>query len=361
MLKEDNQMKINKLITVGLMAISASVMASGSLTSVSARQRYPWNGLVDIDCVLVGGEGVMYNLTVSAVDKIGGTNLNVKTVNLNGSTAIGNPIQVLPGEHRLIWNADKDVAFCSTKVSISVTVSEVAKKFMVVDLRSGEITYMGDAPSDGWNDTVYKTSKMAFQRIEAQTFSQKILGLYTREVTISKPFYIAVHPLTEGQVSVIGGGNSSSTAYVMYPPTPYYWNTSYNSVAKVLRGDEGLNASAMWPATGHNCTSSSIIGLLRSKTKNNKFDMPTLAQMSLASTIVNWNSEGCLALDYYDADLDETSVTDPVGRTFVHYDDGSSMNHANRAFHTLVKAGQNHSRIGYSSTAPTRLCVYEAD
>ena len=47
-------MNIKKVITVGIMVVAASVMASGSLTSISARQRYPWNGMVDVDCTLTG-------------------------------------------------------------------------------------------------------------------------------------------------------------------------------------------------------------------------------------------------------------------------------------------------------------------
>ena len=44
-------MNIKKAITVGFMAAAASALALDyvEVIDVSARQRYPWNGLVDID------------------------------------------------------------------------------------------------------------------------------------------------------------------------------------------------------------------------------------------------------------------------------------------------------------------------
>lgn len=51
-----------------------------SLASVSARQRYPWNGLVDVDVSFTGNAGETYRIELSAMDKAGGTNLPVGTI-----------------------------------------------------------------------------------------------------------------------------------------------------------------------------------------------------------------------------------------------------------------------------------------
>ena len=212
-------MNIKKILMIGKMVVAASAMASGSLTSISARQRYPWNGLVDVDCSLTGDSGAIYNLTVAAFDKDGGTNLVVKTVSLDGSSTIGNPVQVQPGMCRLVWNADADIpkGFRSSRVSISVTVSKLAKEFMVVDLQSGDVSYLASAPSEGWNTTIYKTTKMVFKRVAAGSFLQYDKGQHGRKVTISKPFYISIFPITDGQYGALTGGVTTGTEYASFP------------------------------------------------------------------------------------------------------------------------------------------------
>ena len=95
-----------------------------SLTAVSARQRYPWNGLVDVDVTFEGTEGETYRIELSATDKVGGTNLPVRAVRcaaIHGGET-GNPVAVpAPGTHRLVWNAGEDLptGFVTDRVTVS--------------------------------------------------------------------------------------------------------------------------------------------------------------------------------------------------------------------------------------------------
>ena len=75
----------------------------------SFRQRYPWNGLVDIDFELTGVAGRNYTLLVQVRDNVGGTNLNVCTVLDDQLSAKENPLMVSAGTHRIMWNADADL------------------------------------------------------------------------------------------------------------------------------------------------------------------------------------------------------------------------------------------------------------
>ena len=57
-------MNIKKIVMVGLVAAAAMLQAAETPTvsNVKARQRYPWNGMVDIDYTLSGdtsGAGTM--------------------------------------------------------------------------------------------------------------------------------------------------------------------------------------------------------------------------------------------------------------------------------------------------------------
>ena len=334
----------------------------GKIESITAQQRYPWNGLVDVDCTLSGDEASSYALLVSAKDKVGGTNLVVNAVSVEGDTVTNNPVSVSAGNCHLIWNAGMDLpnGFRSDQVSISVTVSDLSKKFMVVDLSSGEVSYQAEAPDEGWEDNLYKITKMVFQRIEPTTFNQVIDGVYTRKVTLSKAFYVAIYPLTEGQVETINGNSSTSTSWAMYSLDSGDSSPRYAGISQILRGSMGA-----WPKNGHDVTSSSVIGILRTKTGMDKFDMPTLAQMCLASDIIEWNSEGCIALDNYQNDLGPCAVVDPVGPRY--YDRSRSYRDkavsAFKYYPTLVKGNQQwcDTDTGSATKFATRLCLYETE
>ena len=75
-------MKINKLITAGIImaAVSALALDYVDVIDVKARQRYPWNGLVDIDFELDSKATEPYQMKVTVFDNDGKTNLPVKTV-----------------------------------------------------------------------------------------------------------------------------------------------------------------------------------------------------------------------------------------------------------------------------------------
>ena len=48
-------MNIKRIITIGIMvAIAGLAVAEPTVTDVVAKQRYPWNGLVDITCKVTG-------------------------------------------------------------------------------------------------------------------------------------------------------------------------------------------------------------------------------------------------------------------------------------------------------------------
>lgn len=89
-----------------------------------ARQRYPWNGLVDIDVELKGDPAKTYLVELTAQDLDGGTNLPVKTVSCAGASTT---CCVPPGRHRFIWDADADIQadgeFPRVAVSVSATGS----------------------------------------------------------------------------------------------------------------------------------------------------------------------------------------------------------------------------------------------
>ena len=102
-----------------------AVVERARIENVRARQRWPWNGKVDIDSDVIGSAGVSYGVVLSVTDTIGGTNLTMRTVTTSDGAAI-NPTgaKVIPGQYRWTWDAAADLSdgFVSDAISINVDV-----------------------------------------------------------------------------------------------------------------------------------------------------------------------------------------------------------------------------------------------
>ena len=92
------------------------------LASAVARQRYPWNGMVDVDIDLKGDETAVYLVSLIAQDLAGGTNLAVRTVSGAGLLS--------PGTHRLTWHADADIPDDFNFGRVAVTVKATDSPFL---------------------------------------------------------------------------------------------------------------------------------------------------------------------------------------------------------------------------------------
>ena len=65
---------------VVLLGFAVSAFAAEPGISVEARQRYPWNGLVDVKFTISGTSGIKYDTSFTAKDMVGGTNIAMKTI-----------------------------------------------------------------------------------------------------------------------------------------------------------------------------------------------------------------------------------------------------------------------------------------
>jgi len=115
----------NSGMSTPLIENNYAVVERARIENVRARQRWPWNGKVDIDFDVVGSAGVSYGVVLSVTDTIGGTNLTMRTVTTSEGTAI-NPTgaKVISGEYRWIWDAAADLpdGFECDAVSVNVDV-----------------------------------------------------------------------------------------------------------------------------------------------------------------------------------------------------------------------------------------------
>lgn len=104
-------------------------VAEPVVSQVTVRQRWPWSRLVDIDYVLEGVEGGMWDIEVRAFD--GTTPLDLPFASLSGDRAA-----VSNGPGRIVWNPTV-TAYTNEQVLTQFTVELTpvqAPLYLIVDL-----------------------------------------------------------------------------------------------------------------------------------------------------------------------------------------------------------------------------------
>lgn len=105
-------MIIKKITMFAVMMAAAVIIAAPTVTDVVAKQRYPWNGLVDITCMVSGIEGTTNGLkfAVAAVSQDPGDARKCSNfwVMQNGDKTIDRKVHT-NGNYRLLWDAGADL------------------------------------------------------------------------------------------------------------------------------------------------------------------------------------------------------------------------------------------------------------
>ena len=261
-------------LTFAVMWIGAVVAADPAIT-VLAKQRYPWNGLVDLQFTITGTSGTKYDTSFTAKDVIGDTNITMRTIRkLDGTAANVAKEQLLPGNYKWVWDAAADLpdGFECDRVTVTGTAEEWKPLYMVVDLSTGPdsssypVSYLDAVPTGGWSDE-YKTTKLVLRRIEPGSFL--MCGEY--RVTLTKPFYIGVFEVTQKQYELVTGRRPSAFSNAAYYET--------RPVEKLFYND--IRGSSEWPESSV-VSSTSFMGKIRAKTALEDFDLPTEAQWEYA-------------------------------------------------------------------------------
>ena len=112
-----------------LFGVAVSAVAAEPGITVEARQRYPWNGLVDLKFMITGESGTKYDTSFTANDMVGGTNIAMKTIRKSNGTPAAAVEQLLPGSYNWVWDAPADLqvdtatynAFISDSSTVLIT------------------------------------------------------------------------------------------------------------------------------------------------------------------------------------------------------------------------------------------------
>ena len=309
-------MKLKTTILAVAAAIAAcTAMSDVSVEDVKCIQRYPWNGLVDIEYTIAcdDQEAEIY---VNPVGFNGDTGLTVFPTHFTGDGATNT---VKAGKHTMVWDAKADMGnlFASKNFQIKMYAGKTLAPYVVVDLSSGPdgehfpIRYSLTGPDI--SDDACRTTELWLRLIPPGTFMMGSpsdeLGRSDNEdlhkVTITEPFYIGVFEVTIGQWRKVVGNDVPNGESDVMPmgDKRYHYDIRGYDFDSVYSG--------------------SFIGKLIAKTAKSGFDLPTEAQWEYACrcgtvsalyTGKNLSgSEGCNNLNSLAAYKANTSKLQKVG------------------------------------------------
>ena len=270
------------LAVIALIGVSAlSVKAEGSITEVKCLQMWPFDRSVIINFKVEGDFDDAIEVKFYGSTDNGETSFDLTergTLRKDGS--VGTIAR--PGKYKAIWTPDESFEDTVTDdMKVRVVLGDKPDPpsgglYMVVDLESGDISYLDAVPQGGWTEE-YKTTKMVLRKVKAGKFTMgspedelgRFLDEIQREVKLTEDFYIGVFETTQKQYKTIKGNNPSDGIGDMKPVE----RISYDDI----RGSE---KGAGWPAN-NDVDETSFLGKLRTKTGKD-FDLPTDAQWEYA-------------------------------------------------------------------------------
>ena len=168
-----NATKAMTLLAAVAVGLSAQALTL-AVKDVKIAQRYPWNGLVDIDYT-VECDDKDADVYVYPVGYDADMNMSVALFTLTGDGANGKTVKA--GTHRMTWDMSRDMGanYNRAKFSVKMHAYSGAAPYLVVDLSEGsnaekyKVEYLSEMPGAAW-PVEYKTTKLVLKLVTPGKF-----------------------------------------------------------------------------------------------------------------------------------------------------------------------------------------------
>ncbi len=207
--------------------IAGSANADPSISNVSARQRWPWNSLVDVDFTIDGAPaGEAYRIGVTATY---GNGANIAIAKTFATEPIAKN-----GANRVVWDFGAD--YPDTKVDdllVTVTAtpfSDTTPLYLVVDISGGKdatawpVRYTTTPPvhTPGVEDPC-KTTELWLKRVKAGTIKMggdsNTSSYASHTCILTEDYYLGVFEITQAQAYNMTGSYYSKFTNATYRAT----------------------------------------------------------------------------------------------------------------------------------------------
>ena len=231
------------------------------ISVVSAKQRWPWNNLVDIDFTVNAPAGEIYRAIIDAKSDSGGKVFSA-------STFTSDPM-VKNGANRITWDFGADypnVRVEDMKVTVSLApYSEAVPLYLKIDLSGGPdaakypVTYTFSAPPHvmGAADEPCQTTELWLRRIRHyegpmvfHRFSYDPNNGNNFYGKLTKDYYFGVFELTQRQFELVMGYNpsffSNKTCYASRPVESICGDDLYGGNYNIHRYPERIKEASFF-------------------------------------------------------------------------------------------------------------------
>ena len=278
--------------SAGLSVLLAALTSSAVTVSVGkVQQRYPWNGLVDIDYTVVPDDPAEEQDPLNDRLEVSVTDLSADPPAVRPANSfLQAPLPTSAGRHRITWNAWADgLTGVVPQFKVTMGLKHCPVRYLVVDISAGlteepyPVTYMSAPPPGGFTNDLYRTDRLVLRLIPPGSF---IMGSPEGEVRrqaakevqhpvrITKPFYMGIFEVTQQQYMHVMGGDWKS--YFKTQAGHEKWPAGTLRYTDIRGSSEGKK----WPQT-NSVDATSFCGRLRART-GLVFDLPTEAQWEYA-------------------------------------------------------------------------------
>ena len=255
-----NEMKKRTAMSFAAALTAVCASAAPTVTDVVAKQRYPWNGLVDITCKVSGIDrrvaGLKFAITVMMPNSGGACDISHFGVMRKWTSSINKKVYA-NGDYWLVWDASADLGhvLCSNMV-IRVTADHNKVQLWEGGPYWAETNIGAEEPWNGgdhfwWGDTVGSSNGSSFEREDVPTYNKGYSTLLNEGWITAEGVLAPEHDAAQVQW---GGGWRMPTKQELSDLVSkcyWTWTTNNGAVGYIVKGG-GRNASAsiFLPAAG---------------------------------------------------------------------------------------------------------------